>query len=72
MIHGPPGTGKTKTVVEAVNQVLNLQARCDGSNSIDKKAESVKILLTAPSDIACDVLCSRLSHTLGPKMICFV
>jgi helicase MOV-10 len=58
VIHGPPGTGKTKTVVEAVNQIV----RADFA--LNAYAHR-KILLTAPSDIACDIICSRLSASLG-------
>ncbi len=62
VIHGPPGTGKTKTVVEAVNQIINLNLK-----NHNKCKNTPRILMTAPSDIACDVLCSRLAKTLHGK-----
>ena len=68
VIHGPPGTGKTKTVVEAVNQILNLGAHDDDTSNMERNNKNRRILLTAPSDIACDVLCSRLSHTLDKNI----
>uniref|UniRef100_A0A1A7WDM5 RNA helicase n=2 Tax=Iconisemion striatum TaxID=60296 RepID=A0A1A7WDM5_9TELE len=47
IIFGPPGTGKTITVVEAITQV--------------KKADpSAHILACAPSNAAADLLCDRL------------
>eukprot|EP01035_Chromulina_nebulosa_P018484 gene18484-24197_t len=48
IIHGPPGTGKTATVIESIRKLLALHP--------DKK-----VLACAPSDAACDVICYRLS-----------
>lgn len=45
IIHGPPGTGKTTTLVEAINQL--------------SKTEN-KILVTAPSNAATDFLTEKL------------
>uniref|UniRef100_A0A8C4I5Q8 RNA helicase n=1 Tax=Dicentrarchus labrax TaxID=13489 RepID=A0A8C4I5Q8_DICLA len=47
LVFGPPGTGKTITLVEAMNQV----SRAD---------PSAHILACAPSNSACDLLCERL------------
>ncbi|XP_028432245.1 putative helicase mov-10-B.1 isoform X2 [Perca flavescens] len=47
LVFGPPGTGKTITLVEAMNQV----SRAD---------KSARILACAPSNSACDLLCERL------------
>lgn len=52
VIFGPPGTGKTTTVVEAIYQL----AKCDK-----------KILLVAPSNDAVDVLLQRLSIHFSPS-----
>uniref|UniRef100_A0A1I8P464 C2H2-type domain-containing protein n=1 Tax=Stomoxys calcitrans TaxID=35570 RepID=A0A1I8P464_STOCA len=51
VIFGPPGTGKTTTVVESILQVL--------------KRNETKILVTAPSNSACDELALRLCKTLS-------
>uniref|UniRef100_A0A671YW21 RNA helicase n=1 Tax=Sparus aurata TaxID=8175 RepID=A0A671YW21_SPAAU len=47
LVFGPPGTGKTITLVEAMNQVY-------------KADRSAHILACAPSNSACDLLCERL------------
>lgn len=47
VIFGPPGTGKTVTVIEATWQLLKLD-------------DAHRVLLCAPSNAAADVLCDRL------------
>lgn len=54
IISGPPGTGKTKTIVELALQKI----------SNNKKEH---LLLCAPSDPAADTLVQRLSKHLGPS-----
>ncbi|CAM9860916.1 unnamed protein product, partial [Discosporangium mesarthrocarpum] len=54
IIFGPPGTGKTVTVIEAILQIL-------------KRENEVKILACAPSDTAADVIAQRLSQYLSPQ-----
>lgn len=56
LILGPPGTGKTKTVVEAVLQILRSQP-------------SACVLLCAPSNPATDTLAMRLKESgmIEPK-----
>jgi hypothetical protein len=51
LIHGPPGTGKTKTVVETALQLLH-------------KGVARHILVCAPSDPAADTLTQRLKGSL--------
>ena len=46
MIHGPPGTGKTTTVVELIRQAV---------------AMGLKVLACAPSNVAVDNLVERLA-----------
>ncbi|KAG1738706.1 RNA helicase [Suillus lakei] len=52
-VFGPPGTGKTITIVEAMKQLL-------------KHKPNTRILATAPSNSAADIIASRLASTLGP------
>ncbi|KAG8994428.1 hypothetical protein FRB90_000435 [Tulasnella sp. 427] len=53
IIFGPPGTGKTVTVVEAIRQVL-------------AQNPNAKILACAPSNNAADIIADRLRTTLTP------
>ena len=53
IIHGPPGTGKTTTVVEFILHSVKLQ--------------KAKILACAPSHIAVDNMIEKL-HLLDPKL----
>ncbi|KAJ7160946.1 P-loop containing nucleoside triphosphate hydrolase protein [Mycena filopes] len=53
LIHGPPGTGKTRTTVEAVLQILRFHPQAS-------------IILCAPSNPATDTLVLRLRSTLQP------
>ncbi len=45
IVHGPPGTGKTTTLIEAIQQLV---------------AEGQKIILSAPSNAAVDNICKGL------------
>lgn len=53
MIHGPPGTGKTTTVVEFILQAVRVQ--------------KAKVMACAPSNIAVDNIIERL-HISNPKL----
>ncbi|KAL8948945.1 MAG: hypothetical protein Q9222_004910 [Ikaeria aurantiellina] len=57
LVNGPPGTGKTKTMVEIVTQM-----------AFDPNNEGA-ILLCAPSDSAADTLALRLRTHLEPKVM---
>ncbi|KAF3048549.1 hypothetical protein E8E11_009493 [Didymella keratinophila] len=54
LISGPPGTGKTKTLVEIAMQLLNTTA-------------VAHMLICAPSEAAADTLALRLKQYLTPK-----
>ncbi|GAA5820987.1 hypothetical protein JCM11251_001910 [Rhodosporidiobolus azoricus] len=54
VIFGPPGTGKTVTLIETVRQIFHYMP------------ESV-LLLTAPSNSAADLLVSRLAPAITPS-----
>lgn len=49
IVHGPPGTGKTTTLVAAINALL--------------KQESGPVLVTAPSNAAVDLLSEKLADS---------
>lgn len=53
LIHGPPGTGKTTTVVEFILQTVALQKS--------------KVMACAPSNVAVDNIIERL-HKQSPKL----
>jgi len=53
IIYGPPGTGKTVTAVELILQ------------AVKRTLVGIKILVTAPSNTAADVICRRLASKLS-------
>ncbi|HEX8549181.1 MAG TPA: AAA domain-containing protein [Cytophagaceae bacterium] len=53
ILHGPPGTGKTTTLVETIIQILK---------------EEKQVLVCAPSNTAVDILTQRL-HLKGAKVL---
>ena len=55
LISGPPGTGKTKTLVETAMQLIT------------KRTSTSHILISAPSDPASDTLVHRLKKYLAPS-----
>ncbi|KAL8992091.1 MAG: hypothetical protein Q9169_007381 [Polycauliona sp. 2 TL-2023] len=57
LVNGPPGTGKTKTMVEIVTQL-----------AFDPENEGA-ILVCAPSDSAADTLTLRLRRNFEPKIM---
>ncbi|NXY76275.1 SDE3 helicase, partial [Glareola pratincola] len=56
LIFGPPGTGKTVTMVEAIKQVWTC-------------FKDARILACAPSNSATDLLCQRLIKDIAPRYI---
>lgn len=55
ILHGPPGTGKTRTLVAAIAEIVH-----------DTKEN---ILVLAHSNSACDVITKRLIEVLPPSLI---
>ncbi|CAF3321766.1 unnamed protein product [Rotaria socialis] len=51
MVHGPPGTGKSRTIAGIVLKLLS---------KLPESGRKQKILLCAPSNNACDELCRRI------------
>ncbi|RMZ91827.1 hypothetical protein DV736_g928, partial [Chaetothyriales sp. CBS 134916] len=59
LISGPPGTGKTRTIVEASLQLL----------ACKKSGVQPHLIICAPSDAAADTLAIRLSHHLSQEQM---
>ncbi|KAM8753802.1 putative helicase mov-10-B.1 [Acanthopagrus schlegelii] len=56
LVFGPPGTGKTVTVVEAIKQIEKNQASCH-------------ILACAPSNSAADLLCKKILDHVDERKV---
>uniref|UniRef100_A0AAX7UR01 RNA helicase n=1 Tax=Astatotilapia calliptera TaxID=8154 RepID=A0AAX7UR01_ASTCA len=56
LIFGPPGTGKTVTVVEAIKQIEKTQANC-------------YILACTPTNSAADLLCKRILEHVDKRKV---
>jgi helicase MOV-10 len=56
VVFGPPGTGKTTTLVEAILQFV-------------KNKPFMKVLVCAPTNTAADVLCKRLTQMKTSEML---
>lgn len=55
LLNGPPGTGKTRTLVAAINEILHTSTR--------------DILICAQSDSACDEIAQRLVDIIQPGVL---
>ena len=60
VIFGPPGTGKTTTIVETVYQLARL-------HTYNQNQRKLKILLVAPSNDASDILVEKLAQFFPPS-----
>jgi helicase MOV-10 len=56
LVFGPPGTGKTVTIVESIKQVWKLN-------------ENSHILATAPSNSAADLVAERILQSMPPSQV---
>ncbi|KAG2003546.1 RNA helicase [Coprinopsis cinerea AmutBmut pab1-1] len=56
IVFGPPGTGKTITIVEAILQIL-------------QATPQAKVLVCAPSNSAADIIAERLADHLSSEML---
>jgi hypothetical protein len=72
ILTGPAGTGKTKTILAAILQIIRQQfCRLEGIGSEGElendssRLETPRILICTPSHTACDVITRRLSKLLA-------
>jgi helicase MOV-10 len=65
IIFGPPGTGKTTTIIAAINAVRQHRASVDPYRA-RMGTDGIRILVCAPSNFAADVLLTRLAER-NPK-----
>ena len=63
IIFGPPGTGKTTTVVELI-----LQAAVHLPKTLLPKGKPFHILVATPTNTAADFVCQKLARKLGSKL----
>eukprot|EP00536_Pseudo-nitzschia_multiseries_P004753 jgi/Psemu1/323598/estExt_fgenesh1_pg.C_820004 len=78
IVFGPPGTGKTTTIVEAVYQLAKLHTSSRGNKQEQQQQHQeqqqqpmLKILLVAPSNDATDILVEKLSRFFPPSEMMF-
>eukprot|EP00548_Thalassiothrix_antarctica_P001331 CAMPEP_0194144846 /NCGR_PEP_ID=MMETSP0152-20130528/13845_1 /TAXON_ID=1049557 /ORGANISM="Thalassiothrix antarctica, Strain L6-D1" /LENGTH=941 /DNA_ID=CAMNT_0038844861 /DNA_START=358 /DNA_END=3179 /DNA_ORIENTATION=+ len=67
IIFGPPGTGKTTTMVEAIYQLAKLRNFDQNHDLDDPPNKKLKILVVAPSNDATDILVEKLSRHFPPS-----
>jgi len=70
VVHGPPGTGKTTTVVEYIRLEVARKAKVGLSlTAISRAFFLPKVLVCAPSNVAVDNLLERLAISPGLKVV---
>lgn len=62
LIHGPPGTGKTETVVEIIKQLMRPRLHMAASDS-----RPLKVLCCGPSNLSVDNIVERLADFVSDK-----
>uniref|UniRef100_G1N2Q1 Senataxin n=1 Tax=Meleagris gallopavo TaxID=9103 RepID=G1N2Q1_MELGA len=60
LIHGPPGTGKSKTIVGLLSRVLSENTRTEKTSKKNARMKQSRFLVCAPSNAAVDELMKKI------------
>lgn len=69
VLFGPPGTGKTTTLVEAILQCARFlqPTTLAGVSNASRDIKRFHILVCAPTNAAANLICCRLAEVLAPR-----